>query len=233
MFRAQESTVGAPSLTYCAVLALARNMDTISSLQGVPQELVQELFSVLVSTHLLAHKHLPMLVSVNDARLNSYPGLSDDWLAYIGARFTRLTRLDLTNCIDCTDEGARHLRHLNLLKTLIVDRCLRQGDAALQAFARLTTLRTLSVGSCTRMASPGVACLTSLLGLTDLNLEQLARLDADGLRPLSVLTDLRALNLGWTCTTDDALPVLAHFKALKQLNPVSYTHLTLPTICSV
>ena len=150
---------GPPSLTHCAILSLARNMDSLDSLRGVPQELVQQLFAALVTTRLLTHEQLPLLVSVIDARLPSYalhnsqnplkylhimlwhsmtgaphryPGISDEWLAYMGTHFTGLTRLDLSHCINCTDEGSKYLSHLRLLKTLKVDHCLRLGDASLQ-----------------------------------------------------------------------------------------------------
>ena len=193
--------LGPPSLTQCAILTIARHMDSLQSLQGVPQELVQQLFTALVSTRLLTHRHLPLLVSVIDVRLPSYPGIDDDWLASMGSLFTNLTRLDLSNCLDCTDEGAKCLTGLNRLRTLSVNGCLRLGDAALQSLGRLPSLSTLSVSACTRMASPGVACLSSLTRITDLNLEQLSRLDASGISALIDLTQLRSLNLAWTDAT--------------------------------
>jgi hypothetical protein len=200
MIKATE-TLGPPSLTQCAILSIARNMDSLQSLRGVPQELVQQLFAALVSNRLLTHNHLPLLVSVIDARLPSYPCINDDWLAYMGSLFTNLTRLDLSNCMECTDEGAKCLTGLNYLKSLSVDRCLRLGDASLQSFGRLTSLCTLSVSACTRMASPGVACLSSLTRMTDLSLEQLARLDFTGLEAITNLSNLRSLNLAWTHST--------------------------------
>ena len=104
--------LGPPSLAHCAILSLSRNIHSLDSLQGVPQELVQQLFAALVSTRLLTHEQLPLLVSVIDARLPSYPAISDDWLLYMGLLFTNLTRLDISNCMQCTDEGSKCLTGL-------------------------------------------------------------------------------------------------------------------------
>ena len=175
-------------------------------------------FQALARARLLTSEQLPLLASVVDARLPSYPTITDKWLACLGSLFTNLTRLDLSNCLECTDEGSNGLTALQHLKTLNVDRCLRLGDASLQSFACLPRLCSLSVSSCTRMASAGVACLSSLIRMTDLNLEQLSRLDSDGLAALSRLTNLRSLNLGWTQTTDESLRVAQQFRLLKRLN---------------
>jgi hypothetical protein len=142
----QESdSVGPPSLTACAVRVLARHFDSLGSLHGVPQELVQQIFSVLVKTRLLQLEHLRLLVSVKDARLESYVALNDEWLQYFGRHYTGLTRLNLGSCFDCTDDGSKHLTGLEALTNLNVDRCLRLGDASLQSFAHLTNLRLLSL----------------------------------------------------------------------------------------
>jgi hypothetical protein len=49
---------------------------------------VQQLFAALVSTQLLVHEQLPLLASINDACLASYPSTSDEWLVYLGSHCT-------------------------------------------------------------------------------------------------------------------------------------------------
>ena len=75
--------------------------------------------------------------------------------------------------------------------------------------------------------------LTRMPDLKRLDLS-LTRISDRGLRALKTAPGIEELNLYFAEQVgDEGAVALRNWKHLKRLNPVSYTHLTLPTICSV
>eukprot|EP00285_Hemiselmis_virescens_P000899 CAMPEP_0173411124 /NCGR_PEP_ID=MMETSP1356-20130122/76242_1 /TAXON_ID=77927 ORGANISM="Hemiselmis virescens, Strain PCC157" /NCGR_SAMPLE_ID=MMETSP1356 /ASSEMBLY_ACC=CAM_ASM_000847 /LENGTH=156 /DNA_ID=CAMNT_0014372837 /DNA_START=266 /DNA_END=733 /DNA_ORIENTATION=- len=114
---------GLTLLEFC-VVSICSNMSRFASFEGLPDELVQQIFDTLASKNKLRLHHLGLVTSVADFSVVSYPGVSDEWMRIIGSNFHSLTRLDISGCVEVTDAGVEALRDLPCISTLRLDKCL-------------------------------------------------------------------------------------------------------------
>ena len=126
--------------------------------------------------------------------------VGNDGFKEIG-KLTHLESLDATDCA-ITNAGCLNLTGLQHLRELIFD-ITELGDEALSCIAKLHSLRRLSL-SATRVG--------------DLGLKEIAK-----------LRGLESLDLSSTNITHVGLEYLKPLAQITNLDPVSYTHLTLPT----
>ena len=113
----QERTIalkgGPTTLIDACVRSICQNIHRFESFDGIPDELIQEIFSTLAANRQLNYSHLELLYDgVWEVLLPSYPALNNDWLIKLGTNFRSLARLDVRGCTDVTDAGIKSIAAL-------------------------------------------------------------------------------------------------------------------------
>jgi hypothetical protein len=139
---------------------------------------------------------------------------NDDDLRAIG-QLTQLEHLVLDRS-NITDGGLRHLHNLRRLDFLSL-RVPYLTSKGLVHLENLRQLRTLILEDCPNVDDAGVGHLRNLTELRYLNLQR-TRVKGPGLVHFANLPHLTHLIIGWNSLDDNAIPILASFKALQELH---------------
>lgn len=190
------------------------------SFGSLSNDLGQRLLDALLSSNSLSLPTLRCLshCSIEDLCLDSYMGVTDDWLSSLRPHAASLRHLDFSFCSDISDQGLLLLSNCPHLRSIFLNMCPKITDQGLAFLEGCKELRQLSCEGCLELTGKGLLYLSGLSSLSSLSLQMCSSIRS-GLHHLQGLSQLQSLNVGWCfrIEADDA-SALASLTNLKSLS---------------
>ncbi|KAK1418631.1 hypothetical protein QVD17_27776 [Tagetes erecta] len=207
-----------PSLEELCIEIMAENVDSITSLESVPDAIRHKLTQALCDSRKMNRHFLNLLASKSpsEIRIKDCSWLDEDHFSktFEAIDASNLTVLQLDQCGRCLPDYVLHttLKHLpsklSALTNISLKGACRLSDAGLDALVTsASTLRSINLGCCSLLTSDSINNLADKLGsvLKELYIDECFGLDAKLILPaLFKLQHLEVLSISRFETVNDS-----------------------------